>query len=100
RAGQVRGSEPPGFLSLTVAQRLSRCFDLVTALAGVAALIILGPGMLINAATARVPEAEELIQLDGITVACRTTAGGAQLRLAGYAREFHSLLDSCEKPGG
>jgi hypothetical protein len=93
----VRGSEPPDSLSLTVAQRLSRFFDLVTALAGMAALIILGPGMLIDAATVPVPEAGELIQLDGITVTCRPTVGGAELRLAGYAREFHSLLDSCEK---
>jgi hypothetical protein len=80
-----------------VAQRLSRFFDLVTALAGVAALIALGPWMLINAATAPVPEAGELMQLDGITVTCRPTMGGAELRLAGYPREFHALLDSCEK---
>ena len=80
-----------------MAQRLSRFFDLVTALAGIAALIVLGPWLLINAATARVPEAGELIRLDGITVTCRPTVGGAELRLAGYAREFHSLLDSCEK---
>jgi hypothetical protein len=93
----VRGSKPSDSLSLTVAQRLSRLFDLVTALAGIAALIALGPWMLINAATAPVPEAGDLMQLDGITVTCRPTVGGAELRLAGYAREFHSLLDSCER---
>lgn len=80
-----------------MAQRLSRLFDLVSALAGIAALIALGPWMLINAATAPVPEAGDLMQLDGITVTCRPTVGGAELRLAGYAREFHSLLDSCER---
>jgi hypothetical protein len=78
-----------------VAERLSRYFDLFCALAGLAALIILGPGMLISAAKTRVPEADELVRMDGIAVACRPTIGGAELRLEGYEREFHSLLDSC-----
>jgi hypothetical protein len=87
-------------LSSIVSKRLGRFFDLVCTLAGVVALIILGPGMLINAATAGVPKAGELIRLDGIAVTCRPTVGGAALRLAGYEREFHSLLDSCEKTLG
>jgi hypothetical protein len=80
-----------------VVERLGRLFDAVSALAGVAVLVILGPGMLISAVTARVPEVGELTRLDGITVACRAVIRGAALRLEGYQREFHSQLDSCSK---
>jgi hypothetical protein len=45
-------------------------FDLVSALAGVVALIILGPRMLISAGVARVPEADELMRLEGTALAC------------------------------
>jgi hypothetical protein len=83
-------------LSSAVAERLHRLFDLVSALAGVAVLVILGPGMLVNAATAEVPEEAELIRVNGVLVTCRQAVFGATLRLQGYPREFHSQLDSCD----
>jgi hypothetical protein len=70
-------------VTFPVAEQLRRLFDAVSTLAGLAVLVILGPGMLINAVTARVPEAGELVRIDGVTVECRTVVRGAALRLMG-----------------
>jgi hypothetical protein len=73
---------------------LRRVFDLVCAIAGLALLVLLGPGML-PAAARRVPEAHELIRVSGITTGCRHDFGGVSLFLQGYQGEFRLQLESC-----
>jgi hypothetical protein len=74
---------------------LRRGFDLVCAIAGLALLVFLGPWMLLTSASSHVPEAHELIRVNGTTTGCRRVIGGVKLLLEGYENEFQSQLDSC-----
>jgi hypothetical protein len=74
---------------------LRRGFDITCAISGLALLAFLGPWMLLRAATSHVPEARELIRLEGISNGCRPVFGGVRLLLQSHESEFQLLLDSC-----
>lgn len=74
---------------------LRRGFDLICAIAGLALLVFLGPWMLLSSVGGRVPEAHELVRVDGITAGCRRLLGGVNIVLEGYGPEFRAQLDSC-----
>jgi hypothetical protein len=80
-----------------VLSRLGRFFDVTTALAGLAVLISLGPVMLYQSVTTRVPLRSELTTIEGVALACSPDFRGALIRIAGYPRELRSQLDSCDK---
>jgi hypothetical protein len=80
-------------------------FDVVSALAGLAVLVVLGPAMLYQTVTTPIPAKGELTIAEGIVLTCHGDFRGALVRIAGYPREFRTLLDSCSKvlpeiPGG
>ncbi len=83
-------------------RRFGRFFDVATALAGLAVLVILGPVVLYQAGTSRVPFKSELSPIEGVALACSPDIRGALVRIAGYPRALRSQLDSCSKllPGG
>lgn len=81
-------------LSLTLAP-LWRAFDLFCALTGIVALVFLGPWMLLSAATSYIPEAGELVRLDGTVATCHETRQGGLLVLTGRASAFLSQPGSC-----
>lgn len=80
-----------------VLRRCGRFFDLATALAGLVVLVILGPIMLYQAVTSRVPLKGELSPIEGAALACNPDIRGALVRIAGYERELRTQLDSCSK---
>lgn len=80
-----------------VLRRCGRFFDVVTALAGLAVLVVLGPVMLYEAVISRVPLKSELTPIEGVVLACSPGIRGALVRLAAFERELRSQLDSCSK---
>ena len=74
---------------------LRRSFDFVCALAGLAVLFLLGPWMLLSSAAWRIPDAHEMVRLDGTVVECRETMRAAVLVLKGHETPFESQTGSC-----
>jgi hypothetical protein len=74
---------------------LRRGFDFVCALAGLAVLFLLGPWMLLSSAAWRIPDAHEMVRLDGTVVECRETMRAAVLVLKGHETPFESQTGSC-----
>jgi hypothetical protein len=74
---------------------LRRGFDFVCALAGLAMLFLLGPWMLLSAAAWRIPDAHEVVRLDGRVLECRETFSAAVLVLEGRQTPFESQAGSC-----
>jgi hypothetical protein len=82
-------------LSSLALASLWRAFDLFCALTGIAALVFLGPWMLLSAATSHIPEAGELVRLEGTVLTCHETRQGGLLVLTGRASAFLSQPGSC-----
>jgi hypothetical protein len=74
---------------------LRRGFDFVCALAGLAVLFLLGPWMLLSSAAWRIPDAREMVRLDGRVLECRETFSAAVLVLEGHQTPFESQAGSC-----
>jgi hypothetical protein len=74
---------------------LRRGFDFVCALAGLAVLFLLGPWMLVSSAAWRIPDAQEMVRLDGRVLECRETFSAAVLVLEGHQTPFESQAGSC-----
>jgi hypothetical protein len=74
---------------------LRRGFDFVCALAGLAVLFLLGPWMLLSSAAWRIPDAQEMVRLDGRVLECRETFSAAVLVLEGHQTPFESQAGSC-----
>jgi hypothetical protein len=74
---------------------LRRGFDFACALAGLAVLFLLGPWMLLSSAAWRIPDAQEMVRLDGRVLECRETFSAAVLVLEGHQTPFESQAGSC-----
>jgi hypothetical protein len=74
---------------------LRRGFDFVCALAGLAVLFLLGPWMLLSGVAWRIPDAQEMVRLDGRVLECRETFSAAVLVLEGQQAPFESQAGSC-----
>lgn len=74
---------------------LRRGFDFVCALAGLAVLFLLGPWMLLSGAAWRIPDAQQMVRLDGRVLECRETFSAAVLVLEGHQTPFESQAGSC-----
>ena len=79
---------------------LRRAFDFVCALAGLAVLFLLGPWMLLSGAAWRVPDAQEMVRLDGTVLECRETFSAAVLVLEGHEAPYESQAGSCPQAAG
>lgn len=60
-------------------------------------LVILGPAMLYQTVITQIPAKGELTMVEGVVLTCNADFRGALVRIAGYQREFRTLLDSCSK---
>jgi hypothetical protein len=74
---------------------LRRGFDFVCAFAGLAVLFLLGPWMLLSGAAWRIPDAHEMVRLDGRVLECRETFSAAVLVLEGHEAPYESQAGSC-----
>jgi hypothetical protein len=74
---------------------LRRGFDFACALAGLAVLFLLGPWMLLSSAAWRIPDAQQMVRLDGRVLECRETFSAAILVLEGHETPFESQAGSC-----
>jgi hypothetical protein len=92
-----RGAEGADLLQSPGLRRFGRFFDVATALTGLVVLVFLGPVMLCQALTARIPLKRELSPIEGVALACNPDIRGALVRIAGYQHDFRSQLDSCSK---
>ena len=79
---------------------LRRAFDFVCALAGLAVLFLLGPWMLLSGAAWRIPDAREMVRLDGTVLECRETFSAAVLILEGHEAPYESQAGSCPEAAG
>ena len=74
---------------------LRRGFDFVCSLAGLAVLFLLGPWMLLSGAAWRIPDAQEMVRLDGTVLECTETFSAAVLVLEGHEAPYESQAGSC-----
>jgi hypothetical protein len=82
-------------VALRVITQIRRGFDLICTLAGLAALVLLGPWMLMTAALHTIPDVHELTSLAGTVVTCRETITVSVIVLAGRESPFESQAGTC-----
>jgi hypothetical protein len=80
---------------LGVITQIRRGFDLICTLAGLVALVLLGPWMLMTGALHTIPDIHELTSIDGTVVTCRETITGTVINLAGRKSPFESQAGTC-----
>jgi hypothetical protein len=80
---------------LGVITQFRRGFDLICTLAGLVALVLLGPWMLVTGLSRTIPDVHELTSLDGTVVTCRETISVSLIVLAGREAPFESQAGTC-----
>jgi hypothetical protein len=75
--------------------QIRRSFDLICTIAGLVALVILGPWMLVTGVSRAIPDVHELTSLDGTVVTCREMISGSVIVLAGREAPFESQAGTC-----
>lgn len=78
-----------------VITQIRRGFDLMCTLAGLAALVLLGPWMLVTAVSRTTPDVHELTSIDGTVGTCRETITVSVIVLAGREAPFESQAGTC-----
>jgi hypothetical protein len=80
---------------LGVITQFRRGSDLICTLAGLVALVLLGPWMLVTGLSRTTPDVHELTSLDGTVVTCRETISVSVIVLAGREAPFESQAGTC-----
>jgi hypothetical protein len=79
-----------------LASQVTRAFDALCTLAGVAVLVVLGPLALFTAVK-NPPPRGDLLRLDGQVASCRERLMGTELQLRSSGLQVYSLVDYCSE---
>jgi hypothetical protein len=75
--------------------QIRRGLDLICTIAGLVALVLLGPWMLVTGVLRTIPPVHDLTSVEGTVVTCRETISGSVIVLAGRQTPFESQAGTC-----